>query len=204
MEWIAYVGLVLAMVLCLVLALMQLPGLWIMLAAAVGYAWLTHWVFIGPGTLIILGLIALAAEGIETLASAGGARRAGATKTAMGLSILGALVGGVLFTFIPIPIVGTLIGVCLGAFAGAMTGEIIRGRTTEQGARVGIAAALGRLLGTLAKLTLGLAMFLVAALSAIPTHPLSQPSPMVPATTQPAPIEPPPLATNPATLPIER
>lgn len=147
----------------LLLAVLQLPGLWLMLAAAGVYAWATAGAFIGVKTMVLLLAIVVVAEVVETLATALGARRAGASKTAMLLSMVGAVVGGIALTLIPVPVLGTLTGVCLGAFGGAMAGELLRGRNAEQSVKSGLGAVIGRLLGTAAKLTLGFAIFIIVA-----------------------------------------
>lgn len=177
MEWLWYSLFVIASGFCLVLTLFQLPGLWIMVAFAAAYAWGTHSAFLGPIALVLLLLLALAAEGLETFSTAHGARRNGATRTAMILSLFGAVTGGILLTAIPIPIISTLIGVCLGAFVGALLGELIRGRSPQQGIRAGFGAAIGRLFGTVIKLLFGVVMFLIAAIAALPLASSTTPPP---------------------------
>ncbi|MHC4063619.1 MAG: DUF456 family protein, partial [Planctomycetota bacterium] len=62
------------------LTVLQLPGTWLILAAAAGFAWYHDWQVIGPWTLVALAAIAGAAEVGELfsgmwLASRGGASR---------------------------------------------------------------------------------------------------------------------------------
>ena len=166
-----YLLLLAGLVASLFVALLQLPGLWLMLLLAGGYIWATGGVHMGLLPLVIMLILAVIAEIAETLASAHGARRAGASRTAMVLSVVGALVGGLFLTIIPIPIVGTLVGVCVGAFMGAAIGELIRGRQAHQIVKSGIGATVGRLLGTLLKLMFGAIMLLIAAITALPTQP---------------------------------
>lgn len=175
--WALYIILLFAMLISLGLAVLQLPGVWMLLLFASGYAWLTDWSFIGPWTLVVLVAIAIGAEVIETLASAAGAGKAGASKRAMILSIVGALVGGIVFTFIAIPVIGTIIGVCVGACVGGAGGELWKGRTGGQAMRVGMGAAAGRLVGTVVKLSAGIVMFMIAAIAAIPWTSSSSPQP---------------------------
>jgi hypothetical protein len=70
---------------------------------------------------------------------------------------------------IPVPIVGTLVGLCAGAFIGAAILEHSRGKGHEHTLRVGWGAAKGRLFGTLAKTAIGLVMLVVAGWLALPT-----------------------------------
>jgi uncharacterized protein YqgC (DUF456 family) len=55
------------------------------------------------------------------------------------------------FTF-PVPIIGTIAGGIAGCFAGALIGELTVRDDLYHGARVGVAAALGRIAGMLVKL----------------------------------------------------
>ena len=65
-----------------------------------------------------------------------------------------------------LPIVGTLIGACLGAFVAALAYElIVMQRQVGEAAWTGFGAALGKIGGLLAKLAIGLVMLIVAALT---------------------------------------
>ena len=162
MVWLYYVLLLLVMVAGVLLTLMTLPGLWLMLAATAGYAWLTHFHYIGVRMLGVLLGIAVAAEIVETLAAGHAARRSGGSRRAS----LGALVGGIAgaaLLAVPLPVIGILVGACIGAFAGAMVMEVTKRGDAVQSLNVGIAAAKGKLAGTLLKLAFaGLALLLTA------------------------------------------
>jgi uncharacterized protein len=172
-EWVLYLLLLTAMVISLFLTILQLPGLWLILAFCAGYAWATGGAYIGVWTLVILLALAAVGEVLETLAAAAGAKKAGATKTGMLLAIVGAFVGGVVFTVLTVPVLGTLIGVCVGAFFGGFAGDVLRGRRQDQAVRSGIGAAIGRVFGTIIKVSFGVAMLLVASFMAIPADPLT-------------------------------
>ena len=58
-------------------------------------------------------------------------------------------------TLLPAPIVGTLIGACLGAFAGSVLGDLWAGRPAHLSVKSGRGAAIGRLWGTVAKMATG-------------------------------------------------
>jgi hypothetical protein len=142
--------------------LVGLPGTWGMVLVAVLLAWLPspesmlhfEWWHVG----VLAGLAGLG-ELIEFVASAagvgklGGSRRA-ATYAIIG-SIAGALAGAVIGLPIPIPVVGSLIGSVLfsgiGAAAGAFLGEHSSGKALEGSVKVGVAAFLGRIFGTIGK-----------------------------------------------------
>ncbi len=193
LHWLLYVILLVAMVAGMFVTLFGLPGLWFMFLGAAGYMWLTGWAFLGWRSLITLGVIAMAAEVVEFMASSAGAKRAGAQRGGVWGAILGAMVGAIFFTgLIPIPIVGTIFGVCFGAFLGAVVGELTGGREISGSLKVGVGAAKGRLMGTMSKLMFGLAMLLVAVWTALPIHgaaavPARTPVGSIAPTTLPAP-----------------
>ncbi|MCC6425009.1 MAG: DUF456 domain-containing protein [Phycisphaerales bacterium] len=169
MHWVYYAILILISLTGWILNLFLLPGLWLMVAAAAGYAWITSGWYLGIKSLVFLLVLAVLAELGEFVAGSAGAKKAGGTRRAMAGAIVGALVGGILFTgLVPIPILGTLVGVCLGAFLGAGIIELSIRRELWHSTRVGLGAAQGRLVGILIKLLIGLAMFLLAAWTAIP------------------------------------
>lgn len=169
MEWLYWIVLVIAGAATLLLAVVGLPGLWLMLIMAAGYGWATGWDAISPWAIVAMFLLAAVAEVIESMASAMGAKKAGASKRAMILSVVGAIVGGLLLTgLIPVPVIGTIIGLCAGAFAGAVLGEVFKGRDRDQMVKSGIGAAAGRLAGMFIKLGIGSIMLLVLALAALP------------------------------------
>jgi uncharacterized protein YqgC (DUF456 family) len=148
-----------------------LPGNWLMLALAVLY-WIlapagAHFT-IGSTVLVVMAALATAGEFVELAAGSAGVQKAGGSRRSSLYAILGSFVGGMIGLAIgfPIPIIGPLIGSLLfasiGAMAGAMHGERLAGRDWHHMFSVGKAAFLGRALGTLAKMALGLAMIAAA------------------------------------------
>src|SRR5437867_9251798 len=85
----------------LALIALGLPGLWVMVAALVGYGALTHFRTIGTGTIaLVLGLAALG-EVVEAWLGFGLARRYGGSKRAGWGALLGGLVGAAVG--VPVP-----------------------------------------------------------------------------------------------------
>lgn len=128
------------------LTLLTLPGVWLLLAVAVGIQvlWqpeLFSWWTIGAGfVLAALGEVA------EAVATGVGAAKGGASRTGVVGAIVGTLVGAVLGTFIPLPIIGTLIGAALGAAVGATLAErVIKNRGWTESSKAGAGAAAGRI-----------------------------------------------------------
>ncbi len=135
----------------LILAALQLPGAWLILASAVAYDWHYHWQRLGWKALVAMGVVAGLAEILEMSASMVAARKAGASRRATFGAFIGGFAGMILLS-VPIPIIGTIIGGLIGCFAGALIGETMVGNDLRAGTRVGVFAALGRLLGTMGKL----------------------------------------------------
>jgi uncharacterized protein YqgC (DUF456 family) len=168
MPWLWYLLLLTVQVFGLTFTALGLPGLWVMVAALAGYAYVTTFnVYVGwPGLIAALAL-AVVAEVMEFVAGSAGAKQAGGSRRAMIGAIVGALVGGVLFS-IPVPIHGTIFGACLGAFVGAALVEMgIVGDPTHS-MKVGWGAAKGRFYGIVLKLLFGVAILIVTICVAIP------------------------------------
>lgn len=152
---------------CWLATLLGLPGLWVLVAAAVLNAWLipedylVHLPWWSVGVLIGLALLG---ELVEFVASAMGVNRLGGSRWSSVLAIVGSVIGAFVGFFIgvPIPIIGPLIGTVLfsgiGALVGAMIGEAWIGTETWKNVKIGLAAFVGRVLGTVGKGLCGAAM----------------------------------------------
>lgn len=142
----------------LILDLVGLFGNWIILGT-VAAAWLcTGFHHFGVWSLLSLAGLAGLGELLEMIAAGYGARKFGGGKGAIIASLVGCIAGAIVGT--PwFPVVGTLIGAVVGAFGGAALYELlIAGKTAGASIQTGIGAALGRIGGVVAKLTIGLAM----------------------------------------------
>jgi uncharacterized protein YqgC (DUF456 family) len=170
MAWLYYLILFVFLLAGLALTVMTLPGLWLMLAATAIYAWVTHGDYIGWWTLLLLLLLATVAEIIEFVSSGAGAKRAGGGRAGLWGAIIGGILGGIFLSFVPIPILSTLVGVCLGTFLGAMIGEFAAGREIAHSAMIGVGAAKGRLFGTVIKMGFGCIMLVITMGVGIPIH----------------------------------
>lgn len=165
-EYLAITALALACLAGLLLAAFQLPGVWLILIAGMCYDWRHGFAAIGWKWLAALAVVALAGEVIETLASVAMARRVGAGRRAAVGALLGGFAGMFLLS-LPLPLIGTIAGGVLGCFAGAALAEWTNpdfglragDDRLAHGARVGVFAAIGRVLGLMVKLA---AAFVVA------------------------------------------
>jgi uncharacterized protein YqgC (DUF456 family) len=154
------------------LTLVTLPGNWLIVAAAALFAFLLPenagrgitWI-----TVAMLVALAILGEIVEFAAGAAGAAKQGASRRAVVLSIVGAMIGSIAGLAIgaPIPILGSfimaLLGGAAGAFAGAYFGETWKGRTDEERFAAGKGAFIGRLWGTAGKLAVGAIMLAILA-----------------------------------------
>lgn len=168
MHWLYYAVLIVLLVVGFSLNVMSLPGLWVMVASLVGYALVTGWgVYVGWPGVIAAVVLAGIGEVLETVLGGAAAKKAGGSTRAGFAALIGGLAGAFFFG-LPLPIVGTIIGACLGAFGGALLAELTVQGDALHSARVGYAAAVGRLLGILSKLGVGMVLLVVSAIAAAP------------------------------------
>jgi uncharacterized protein YqgC (DUF456 family) len=168
MAWLYYILLFVVMITGLLLNIVGLPGLWLIVLAYAGYAALTGWdVYVGWPSLLLVIVLATAAEIVEFVAGAAGSKAAGGRTRGMIGAVVGGFLGAIFLSIIPIPVVAQIFGACLGAFLGAMIMEMTD-KDIAHSLRVGAGAAKGRFLGIVSKLCFGIAMMLVAAIAGIP------------------------------------
>lgn len=177
--WLYYLWAILLIFACglaWLTTLVALPGNWIIAGLAALFAWLwqsesgrgINWTTVA----VLLGL-AVAGEIIEFAAGAAGAAKQGASKRAIALSMVGAVVGSVLGLGVgwPVPILGqfimALFGGAAGAFFGAYLGESWKGKFHEERVAAGRGAFAGRLWGAAGKLAVGAIMLVIVAWRAL-------------------------------------
>jgi uncharacterized protein YqgC (DUF456 family) len=177
-DWIYYlVGIVLLVVnvASWVGTLFVLPGNWLIVLSMALSAWFLpekpSGLGVSWGTVITLGVMAIVGEVVEFWTGASKAKKAGASRRAMAMSLAGTAIGslfGALIT-VPIPFVGSIVGViggaALGAYLGAYLGESSKGTDPAMRRVIGKAAMVGRMLGTVGKLIIGLIMVAFATVN---------------------------------------
>lgn len=143
-----------------------LPGNWLMVLSTALVAW-WQWEtgMFGPAVLVAVVALALTGELMELLGGIVGARRGGGTRWGALGAIVGGVFGGLVGTAVA-PVLGTLLGVCLGAFVGSTTLEMAAGRGLRPALRAGQGAGVGQGLGVLAKLAVGVVIWLTVAVAA--------------------------------------
>ncbi|MCB1625553.1 MAG: DUF456 domain-containing protein [Pseudomonadales bacterium] len=129
-----------------------LPGVVAIFGGVFLIAWIDGFEKIGVFPLVVLAVLTSLAFVVDIVSALLGAKRVGASRTA--------LVGAALGTLFGLPF--GLFGLILGPFAGAVIGEFITRQRLDDAARVGFGAWMGLLIGTLAKLALAFAMIGVA------------------------------------------
>jgi len=147
--------------------LFNLPGTWLMLLLAAGLEWWLpgQYLFSWSVLYLVTGLAVLG-ELLEFAFGAVGTRQAGGSRRAAACAIIGGIAGAILGTALPLPVAGTLIGASLGAFAGSLAGDLWAGRPLFHSVAAGRGAAIGRFLGTVAKLAIGASIVIILAIAA--------------------------------------
>jgi len=152
------VGLLLLLLLVgLAMIALGLPGLWLMLLGALGYAALTDFGQVGATTLVVVTLLAVIGEVIEWWVGFRYAERYGGSRRAGWGALLGGIIGA--FAGVPVPVLGSILGSFLGSFIGAALFEATH--RPDAAARAGWGALLGRLWATALKTSLGLVIAVV-------------------------------------------
>lgn len=168
MLYLLLIVLIVLNVFWLMLVLFGLPGNWLIVISTCLFAW-WRWedgVF-SIYTLIAVAVLAGLGELFELLGGLHGAKRAGASRQGSIAALVGAIAGAVIGTFtIPVLFLGTVLGACIGAGFGSWAMEVSRGRKMEESVRCGVGAGLGELLGTTAKLTVGIIIWIIVAAAA--------------------------------------
>lgn len=104
-----------------------------------------HWEPFSAQFLVVMGVLTVLALGLDYVLPALGARRYGASKYGFWGAALGMIIG--IFVIPPW-------GMIIGAFLGAVAGELIVQEQTQKALRAGWGVFVGFMLGTLYKLVL--------------------------------------------------
>lgn len=138
-----------------------LPGPPISFAGIVLLWWARDWhaESFGWPAMIVLGLLALVVTILDFVVPAWGAKRYGASRIGVWLSVLGMLIGMVFF-----PPFGMLVG----AFAGALGGELLVGKREGEAARAAWGVFVGTMAGIGLKLAVSMAITVVYVIELLP------------------------------------
>jgi len=156
--WTGAVGAVLLCVTGVVLSCLSISGTWFVAAAAALAVVLRGDAFPGWGTVIVFVVLSVLVEAGEALAGAWGVSRRGGSKLAALAAVVGGIAGLFLGSVIPIPVVGSLVGMMIGGFALAFAVEAARLKKVEHAASIAWGTVLARLAVVLLKLAVTLGM----------------------------------------------
>ena len=140
--WICAVLLVLVGLVGIVLP--ALPGTILIFVGLLLAAWADDFARVGPGILVLIGVIGAASYAVDFVAAALGAKHMGASKRAM----VGAALGTVLGLFFG------FVGVIIGPLLGAIVGELTQHRDWKRVGKAGLAAWIGFAVGTAVKVAI--------------------------------------------------
>jgi uncharacterized protein len=132
------------------------PGIWLIVASAVSYNWLSHTATLGVATIVGVVVMGVVAEILGPWLETRSARKAGGSRRAEWGAILGGLAGAILG--LEVPVEGSLLGALIGVFLGALVAEVLGGSGPRAAVRVASGAVAGRIVAAVAKLAIGCAM----------------------------------------------
>ena len=174
-QWLAQAGVILlwtlivcSCLLALVLSCLSLSGTWIVSLAAIGAMIQRPDAFPGWGTITAFLLLSTTVEWVEWVAGAWGVTQRGGSSPAGVAAIVGGIAGLFIGGLIPVPIVGSLIGMLAGSFLLAFAVEHRRLNHTGQAAHIARGAVIARVLVIILKVTVTLGMIVCLAWGILP------------------------------------
>ena len=141
-----------------------LPGIWLMIAGAIGLGWFSPVAQIGWLVIGGCAAIALVSEVLDFVVASKYTRKFGGSNRGAWGAIIGGVVGALVG--VPIPVIGSIIGAIAGSFLGALVAEISGGASQDGATRAATGAAVGRAIAMGLKVAAGLviAIWLLAAM----------------------------------------
>jgi uncharacterized protein YqgC (DUF456 family) len=155
---IQHIGLVVFYIVLLGLNLiifLGIPGGWIALGAIVIYDIATGFSTVGWRWLIVMVVILLVGEVIESLLGVVYVARKGASRWGILGAFVGGIAGAIAGTFV-LPFIGSIIFGLVGAFLLAVLFEYLRYKSMDRALQTGFFAFTGKLLAMFIKLVLSL------------------------------------------------
>lgn len=138
-----------------VLNLIGAPGTVLMAVAVLAFGWLTEWHVFGLWSLLLIFILAVAAEALEFLGGLAGAKAGGASPRGVRWALGGALLGALLMvlTFNPLPVL-------LGLLGGAVLGEHKEHGDWRRALKSALGVLAGKAAGIVAKTGIALLILL--------------------------------------------
>lgn len=147
-----------------ILSCLSLSGTWLVFGASILVAWKRWPDFPGLPVLVLFLVLCIGVEVAEALAGAWGVQRRGGSRAAGWAALGGGFIGMVLGGFIPIPVIGSLIGMLAGSFGCAFLVEHARMKKADHAAHVATGAVLARVGVIFLKVGVTLAMAFILAI----------------------------------------
>ena len=160
----------LAALLCAVgffLSCLSFSGTWVVFGATLLLSWNRWPAFPGIPTLILFLVLCIGVEVAEALSAAWGVAKRGGSRSAGWGALIGGFVGMAFGGMIPLHIIGNLLGMMLGSFAGAFWVEHARLKKASHAARIATGAVLARVMILLIKIGVALLMSLILAIGLV-------------------------------------
>ena len=159
LETIALAIFVIAALFGLCLSALGIAGTFVILGGAVLYDLITWSWAVSPAFLGALAALALFGEGMEWIITYAVNKKSGASKYALAGTIIGAILGALALSVIPI--LGTLVGLALGGLLGAYLAELWHTKNSARAWKSAKATLLARGIIMLTKLALAIAQIVI-------------------------------------------
>ncbi|NOQ19585.1 MAG: DUF456 family protein [Desulfobacterales bacterium] len=135
---IIVIGLILALAGMIGCILPIIPGPAFSFLALILLSWTKNWQVFSQAFLIVMGSLTVILMILDYIAPALGAKKYGASKSGLWGSAIGMIIG---IFFIP------PWGIIVGAFVGALVGELLAGKSGKKALRAGWGILIGNVLG---------------------------------------------------------
>lgn len=154
------IGIVLAMLACVLLIPLGLPGLWLIAAGTLVLALFDG---IGWGVAITVAIATAVAELAEFVVLGRFGKAFGGSRRAFWGAVVGGMAG--LFVGTPIPVVGSIVTAFVGSFLGAGIVTFIETGSVDRSARVGWGVLLARTVAVGLKVAVSMAVIAVVGVA---------------------------------------
>lgn len=147
--------------LCLVglfLSCLSISGTWLVVLGTVLATFVSGAEFPGFGTVLLFVYLAVLVEVAENVSGFWGVKKRGGSGWAGLAALVGGLAGAFLGSLIPVPLVGTLLGMLAGSFGLVYLVELRRLRSHDPAMHIAVGAVLARMFVVLLKVIMTLAM----------------------------------------------
>ena len=154
-------SMVLVVLLCaagLVLSCLSVSGTWLVVAGTIIAAIIRGGVFPGIWTIIIFIVLSALVEVVEAVAGVWGVKKRGGSPLAGVMAVVGGLIGFAIGTFIPIPVIGSLLGMFVCSFGLVFAVERYRLKKDGVAVHIALGTVIARIFVLILKVTATLGM----------------------------------------------